>query len=335
MRTVTRRRLITIASGVAALGAGLGLLASACTARGEAGASDPPARKVATLAMRPPDQAAPQAAPTDRMAEERAVDRAVDPTAAPISRRSRLELLVYYLRDVGGTRYLAPERHELLAAPSARDAVTAAVTELLAGRPGSIGAARPFPAGTRLLGLQLADATARVNLSASALDAPGGDGYPVQALVWTVTQVPRISRVVVEVEGRTAGTLAGRRVSRLLSVGAGGRQLVRDRAVRIAPVQLDLPAPETAVEGGRVVVKGLARVAGGTVGLRMRDRSGRIVSQGYAVLGATAPAWGAFSGALSFVPPSKPQLWTVEAYEASPTDASVTYRVAVSVWVGR
>ncbi len=331
MRTVTQRRLITIASGVAALGVGLGLLATGHAARGRTDAADPPARHVATLAMRPPDQGT----PTERMAEERAVDRAVDADATPISRRSPRELTVYYLRDVGGVRYLAPERHELLAAPSARDAATAAVTQLLTGRPGSIGATRPFPARTRLLGLKVAAATATVNLSARALDASGGDGYPVQALVWTVTQDPRISSVVVMVEGRTGGTLAGRLVSRLLGPGAGGRQLVRDRSVRIAPVQLDLPAPESAAEGGRVVVKGQARIASGMVGLRIRDPSGRVVSQGYAVLGATAPAWGAFSGALSFPPPSKPQLWTVEAFEVDPTDASVTYRVAVPVWVGR
>jgi hypothetical protein len=331
MRTVTQRRLITIASGVAALGAGLGLLATAYSARGQVDAPDPPARHVATLAMRPPDQGP----PTERIAEERAVDRAVEADATPISRQSPLELTVYYLRDVGGVRYLAPERHELLAAASARDAATAAVTQLLTGRPGSIGTTRPFAARTRLLGLKVADATATVNLSASALDASSGDGYPVQALVWTVTQDPRISRVVVMVEGRTGGTLAGRPVSRLLGVGAGGRELVRDRSVRIAPVQLDLPAPGSGAEGGRVVVKGQARVATGMVGLRMRDPSGRVVSQGYAVLGATAPAWGAFSGALSFLPPSNPQLWTVEAFEVDPTDASVTYLVAVPVWVGR
>jgi hypothetical protein len=327
---VTQRRLITIASGVAALGAALGLLATACSASGQAGV-EPPPRQLATLAMRPPDPGAPM----ERMAEERAVDRAVDQAAAQIPRRTPMELTVYYLSEAGGVRYLSPERRELLAAPSPREAATAAVTEVLSGTPGSIGTTRPFPAGTRLLGLRVAGATATVNLSAKALGASAGDGYPVQALVWTATQVPGISRVVVQVEGRADGTVAGRPISRLLGIGAGGRELVRDQRVRIAPVQLDQPASETAIDGGRVVIKGQARVPAGTVGLRMRDRTGRVVSQGYAVLGATPPAWGAFSGALTFVPPPKPQLWTVEAFEVDPTSASVTFRVAVPVWVGR
>src|SRR6266498_33423 len=95
------------------------------------------------------------------------------------------------------------------------------------------------------------------------------------------------------------------------------------------------PAPRAPVEGTRVVVKGQARIASGTVGLRLRDPSGRVVSQSYAALPSTAPSWAMFSGALSFVPPPKPQLWTAEAFESSPTDASVTYSVAVPVWVGR
>jgi hypothetical protein len=326
---VTRRRLITIASGVAALGAGLGLLATACSARDQTSA-EPPARQVSTLAMRPPD-----AGPTERMAEERAVERAVDQPATRIARRTPLDLTVYFLSEEGGARYLSPERHALLAAPTPREAATAAVGELLTGTPGSIGTSLPFPAGTRLLDLRVAGSTATVNLSAKALGASAGDGYPVQALVWTATQVPGISRVVVQVEGRSDGTVAGRPVTRLLGVGAGGRELVRDQRVRIAPVQLDQPASETAIEGVRVVIKGQARVAGGMVGLRMRDPSGKVVSQGYAVLGAAPPAWGAFSGALTFVPPPKPQLWTVEAFEVDPASASITYRVAVSVWVGR
>jgi Immunoglobulin-like domain of bacterial spore germination/Sporulation and spore germination len=209
------------------------------------------------------------------------------------------------------------------------------VTELLAGTPRTLGTARPFPSGTRLLGLGLDGGTATVNLSREALGGASGDGYALQALVWTVTQVPPVKRVVVEVEGRSDGFLDGQPLARLLGVGTGGRELVRDRAARVAPILLTEPASRDAVEGGRVVARGQARVAGGTVGLRLRDPSGRVLSQGYAALPSGAPGWAAFSGALTFLPPSNPQLWTVEAFETSPTDGSVTYSVAVAVWVGR
>jgi hypothetical protein len=95
------------------------------------------------------------------------------------------------------------------------------------------------------------------------------------------------------------------------------------------------PAPRAAVAGDRVVARGEARVVGGAVGLRLRDGSGRVVSQGFATLASSPPAWGRFSGALVFTAPRGRQLWRVEAFEVSPVDASVTYSVVVPIWVGR
>jgi hypothetical protein len=76
-------------------------------------------------------------------------------------------------------------------------------------------------------------------------------------------------------------------------------------------------------------------IASRTVGLRLRDPSGMVVSQGYAVLPPQAGGWADFSGALTFEPPPGAALWSVEAFEVSPDDASVTYSVAVPVLVGR
>jgi Sporulation and spore germination/Immunoglobulin-like domain of bacterial spore germination len=329
-------RLIISVTGAATLAAALGLLASACVAdRGGASGRGVSSREVATLGLTRP--AGPEGPGESR---EGPVDQAVDrPVAAPDARaaaaRGPMDVTVYYLRSVGTTRYLAPEEHEVPFASSTAGVATSALTELLAGTPRYLGIERPFPSGTRLLGLGLDAGTATVNLSREALGAASGDGYALQALVWTATQVSQVRRVVVEVEGRNAGALDGQPLSGLLGVGAGGRQLVRDRAARVAPILLAEPAPRAPVEGARVVVKGQARIASGTVGLRLRDLSGRVVSQSYAALPSTAPSWATFSGALSFVPPPKPQLWTAEAFESSPTDASVTYSVAVPVWVGR
>ncbi len=331
-----RHRLIISVTGAATLAAALGLLASACVAdRGGASGRGVSSREVATLGLTRP--AGPEGPGESR---EGPVDQAVDrPVAAPDARaaaaRGPMDVTVYYLRSVGTTRYLAPEEHEVPFASSTAGMVTSALTELLTGTPRYLGIERPFPSGTRLLGLRLDAGTATVNLSREALGAASGDGYALQALVWTATQVSQVRRVVVEVEGRNAGVLDGQPLSGLLGVGAGGRQLVRDRAARVAPILLAEPAPRAPVEGTRVVVKGQARIASGTVGLRLRDPSGRVVSQSYAALPSTAPSWAMFSGALSFVPPPKPQLWTAEAFESSPTDASVTYSVAVPVWVGR
>jgi hypothetical protein len=325
--TVTRRRrLLTSATGVAALAAAWALVAGACAAGGGVGGHAPaagPARRLpATLAMTAP--------------VERALERTVaGPEERVAAARSSMDVTVFYLRKVGTLRYLAPERHEVPSSPSAARATAAAVTELLAGTPRHLGTARPFPDGTRLLALRVDGGTATLNLSRQALGASGGDGYAMQALVWTATQAPHIKRVVVEVEGRRSGTLGGQPVSRLLGMGAGGRELVRDRGARLAPILLDEPGPSAVVRGGRVVLRGRARLAGGTVGLRLRDAAGRVVAQGYAALPPDADRWAAFSGALSFEPPRRRTRWSVEAFEFDPTDASVTYSVAVAVLVGR
>ncbi len=293
----------------------LGLLASSCTGGSGAAASR---REAAAL---------PLARPGGRTDETPDVHR--------VQAGWRLKVTVYYLRSFGAMRYLLPEEHEVQWAPSVDKLADAAVTELLAGRPRYPGATRPFPTGTRLLGLRLAGGTATVNLSRRALGADAGDGYPVQALVWTVTHLPQVKRVVVQVEGRTGGVLDGRPLAGLLGMGAGGHELVRDRAARLAPILLEDPSPRAAVAGNRVVAKGHACVVAGTVGLRLHDRTGRVVSQGYATLASSAPEWGRFSGALVFAPPARRQLWTLEAFETSALDASVTYSVSVAVWVGR
>jgi hypothetical protein len=320
--TVTRRlSLLASATGVAALAAAWALAAGGGAGGGRAPTAEPARRLATTPAMTAPVGRAPErtvAAPEERVA----------------AARSPIDVSVFYLRKVGTLRYLAPERHEVPFSPSPARATVAAVTELLAGTPRHLGTARPFPDGTRLLALRVDRGTATVNLSRRALGASGGDGYAMQALVWTATQAPEVKRVVVEVEGRQAGTLGGRPVSRLLGTGTGGRELVRDHGARLAPVLLDEPGPDTVVRGGRVVVRGRALLAGGTVGLRLRDSAGRVVAQGYAAL-PDPGRWAAFSGALSFEPPPRQARWSVEAYESDPTDASVTYSVAVAVLVVR
>ena len=311
-------------TAAATLAAALGLVVSACVADGRGGAPERAGstRQVATLGLTRPDG--------------QAVDRTVAaPDARSEAARGPMDVMVYYLRAVGTTRYLAPEEREVPFAPSVAELAGSAVTELLQGTPRHLGPKRPFPSGTRLLGLGLEAGTATVNLSREALRGADGDGYALQALVWTVTEVPQVKRVVVEVDGRSAGDLDGRPLSSLLGAGAGGRELVRDRAARLAPILLAEPLAEATVEGSRVVAKGQARVAASMVGLRLHDPSGQVVSQSYAALPSNVPGWAAFSGALTFVPPPTRQLWTVEAFETSPTDASVTYSVAVPVWVGR
>jgi len=228
----------------------------------------------------------------------------------------QLSLAVYYLRTFQGRRYLAPEWH---AVPHTRAVATAAVGELLGGEPLSEGSRPPFPAGARLRSLEIVDGTATVDLSRSAFRGGSGPArrWPLQALVYTVTQFPTVKRLVVKVEGRA---LDG--------------PLARDPAL-LVPIALVEPAPGTLVEGDRLVVRGEASVYEGTVSLRLRDAHGRVMAQSHATAAVGAPGRGPFSGALTFTAPASSHCWTLEAFEVSPEDGQVGYTVQLPVWVGR
>jgi hypothetical protein len=271
------------------------------------------------------------AACTDRSAGGTAASPAVtgqpaarSPAAAPAAPRTvhldgadELRLAVYYLRTLGGRRFLVPEWHPV---PSTRAVATAAVGELLRGRPLFPGSRRPFPAGTRLRSLDLERGTLTVHLSGAALSRGSREErrYRLQALVHTALQFRTVKRVVAAVGGR-----------------ARQGPLVRDRRVRLAPIALAEPGPGARVAGGRLVVKGEASVYEGTVSLRLRDGDGRLMAQSYTTSAAGAPDRGPFSGAVTFTPPTQPQRWTLEVFEVSPDDGALVYWVRVPVWVGR
>jgi hypothetical protein len=224
----------------------------------------------------------------------------------------QLKLAVYYLRTFKGRRYLAPEWHPV---PYTRAVAGAAIGELLAGDPYCPGSRRPFPAGTRLRGVQVQDGTATVDLSGAG---PRLSRWPLQALVHTLTQFPTVRRVQVTADGRAAGG-----------------PLARDRGLPLAPIALAEPAPGAVVAGQRLVVKGEASVYEGTVSLRLRDDHGQVMAQGQATAAEGAPGRGPFAGALRFTPPAAPHPWTLEAFEVSAEDGGIVYSVSLPVWVGR
>jgi germination protein M len=227
-----------------------------------------------------------------------------------------LDLAVYYPRTFRGRRYLAPEWHPV---PYTRAVAAAAVGELLEAEPDCPGSRRPFPAGTRLQGIDLDAGTATVELSRSALPAArAARRWPLQALVHTLTQFPTVRRVLVKVGGR-----------------AVSGPLTRDPAIPLAPIALAEPAAGALVKGDRLVVKGEASVYEGTVSLRLRDDRGQVMAQGYATAAEDAPGRGPFSAALTFTPPAAPHAWTVEAFEVSAEDGRIVYSVHLPIWVGR
>jgi germination protein M len=255
-------------------------------------------------------------------------------TAPPAGTAGRLTpLIVYYPRMAQGRWYLVPERHQV---PLATRPVEAALNELLVGQPRYAGSARPFPAGSRLLGLEVEGGTATVDLSREVVRVRPGEPtrYAVQAVVWTVSRAEDVRRVQVRVEGRTAGEVDGRALDALWGGRGSPDGLVRDPEIRLAPVGLVEPSPRARVRADRIVIKGEASVPGGVVSLRLWDAAGKVAAQGFTTTGASRPSRVPFTAALGFDPPASPATWTLEVFEADPGDGSVRYSVQVPVDVG-
>ena len=119
-------------------------------------------------------------------------------------------IAVYYVKADGTT--LVPWRVSLGPARDAPSVAFYAATQCVAGPPPGTDAVR-FPAGTRVLRVDVTGSTADVDLSHEvSTSAEGGfaESAEFKALVWTLTQPAlRISAVKVRVDGERVATLPG------------------------------------------------------------------------------------------------------------------------------
>jgi len=245
-----------------------------------------------------------------------------------------IAVTVHFVRKWAGRLYLVPERRQTR---SGGDAVESAARLALSEQPTWAGAVNPFPKGTKLLGLALLDGTATLDLSSDVLAWRGtaeDAQYSVQALASTLASTGRVDRVRIQVEGRSAGSLAGQDIARLWTGIGIGKPVQPDPTVRLAPITLTQPRPGSAVTDGRLLIQGEASTAQGMVSLRLRDADGQVVAQNFTTAEEKAPKRGAFSAALPFTPPRRLTVWTLEVFEADPAGGTITYLVTVPVQVG-
>ncbi len=118
---------------------------------------------------------------------------------------------VYYTKAADGTT-LVPWRVTLGPARDRRSVAFYAATQAVTGPPVGVDAVR-FPAGTRVLAVDVQGSTADVDLSKEvAASAEGGfaESAEFKSLVWTLTQPSlRITAVKVRIGGERVATLPG------------------------------------------------------------------------------------------------------------------------------
>jgi spore germination protein GerM len=120
-------------------------------------------------------------------------------------------ITVYYAKADGTT--LVPWRISLGPARDRASVAFYAATSCVAGPPPGTEAIR-FPAGTRVLSLDVVDATADVNLShevaGSSREGSFAESAEFKSLVWTLTQPSlHITSVKIHIDGARVATLPG------------------------------------------------------------------------------------------------------------------------------
>lgn len=118
-------------------------------------------------------------------------------------------ITVYYASTDGTT--LVPWRVSLGPARDRRSVAFYAAVQAVAGPPAGTEAIR-FPNGTRVLGVDLSDSTADVDLSSDVgkhVEGSFTETAEFKALVYTLTALPGIDAVSVQVAGQRVATLPG------------------------------------------------------------------------------------------------------------------------------
>jgi hypothetical protein len=236
----------------------------------------------------------------------------------PTSTAGQARYPVYYLGDVGNRIALYREFHAGSIADDALPArISAAVTEMLTGRPLDPNYRTGWPASARVREVTLDGDVAVVDLGGAASNSIGAEGaeMTVQQLVWTVTAV-----------GADRGTqlrgvrlrLDGAEVAELWGHVAVGGVLTRAAAVQTqAPIWLISPQEaDTVAPSFRVHIDGAVFEA--TAQLRVRDSGGAVVHEQFVTLSNGAPARGEAFVDLQLAPGR----YTIEAFYHSPQDGS-------------
>ena len=118
-------------------------------------------------------------------------------------------IAVYYCKTDGET--LVPWKVTLGPARDRKSVAFYAATQALAGPPPNVEAIR-FPAGSAARSVNVTGDTATVDLNRTAGAAPDGsfaESGEFKALVWTLTALPGIDKVQVEIEGLRVPNLPG------------------------------------------------------------------------------------------------------------------------------
>ena len=259
------------------------------------------------------------------------------PSASPsASPTGTMQVTVYYLVAFKDDLFLAPERHRV---PKTAAVARAALEELVHGTAQDADHTTPFPAASKINSVTINGDVATVDWSAEVLEASVGakeEALGFQSAVYTLTESPTIKTVRFTVEGKDRGAASnGRMIEDWWGhVGLAGQPWDRDPAVDVLePVTVFAPL-DGASAAGTLRIAGEAAVFEANVSIVLRDATGKAITRTFATASAGAPARGSFAKTITFTPPVARQNWTLQVFETSAEDGSVSFMEDRSIQVG-
>jgi hypothetical protein len=209
------------------------------------------------------------------------------------------------------------------------DVPRAALAALLEGPDdleADLGWGSAIPVGTELLGLEVADGVATVDLTA-AFESGGGSASMlgrVAQVVFTLTQFPGIERVRFAIDGDAVDTIGNEGVE---VGGAGVDRRAFDAVLPMIFVESPTPGQEVA---SPVTIRGYNNTYEGTVNYTITDPEGLILEEGFATGEGGSGRWGPFEATAAFTT-TRSGLGEVIVYEVSPEDGSHQHVVEIPV----
>ena len=237
----------------------------------------------------------------------------------------------FYLGGPEGSAGLVAVLREI---PATQAVARAAMNALLAGPQGSELDASPaitsaVPAGTRLLGLSIANGIATVDLSRE-FEAGGGSASTFGRLgqvVYTLTQFPTVKSVVFQIEGRTVTVFGSEGV--VLEGPIGRTYAAFDDF--LPSIWVDRPAWGAAI-GNPARVTGNANVFEAQFLITLLDASGQKLFEGPVMATCGTGCRGTFDVTIEYVV-DEGQWGTLRAWNASAMDGSPEDIREYPVWL--
>ncbi len=203
-----------------------------------------------------------------------------------------------------------------------------ALTELLAGPDDfetGIGMTTAIPEGTELLGVDIADGAATVDLSGEFQSGGGSLSMQLRVaeVVFTVTQFPTVETVSIELDGEAVDAIGGE--------GVDATDLTRADVENVTPfILVESPVPGETVED-TFSVSGISNTFEANVQYRLVGGDGTVLDEGFTTATAGTGTWGDFAFDVSSAAPGEA---TLEVFEQSAEDGSVINLYEVPLRLG-